>query len=132
LKEEVDKSLEAGCNGHQSKPVAKASLVKCIEEFTKNLDIIVDKDLEDLIPDYIGNREKEVVTLTDLFLKKEFPQIQAIGHKLRGSAGSYGFSELSDIGKELEEKAKVADSTSINHALNQYRLYLKRIKVSFQ
>lgn len=132
LKEEVDKSLEAGCNGHQSKPVAKASLVKCIEDFTKTLGIIVDKDLEDLIPDYLGNREKEVVTLTDLYHKKEFAQIQAIGHKLRGSAGSYGFSELSEIGKELEEKSKVADSTSINHALNQYRLYLKRIRVSFE
>lgn len=132
LKEEVDKSLEAGCNGHQSKPVAKASLVQCIEDFTKSIDIIVDKDLEDLIPDYLGNREKEVLTLTDLFYKKEFSQIQAIGHKLRGSAGSYGFSELSEIGKELEEKSKVADTTSINHALNQYRLYLKRIKVSFQ
>jgi two-component system sensor histidine kinase/response regulator len=132
LKEEVDKSLEAGCNGHQSKPVAKASLIKCIEEFTKNIEIIVDKDLEDLIPDYLSNREKELGTLTELFNKKEFPQIQAIGHKLRGSAGSYGFSALSDIGKELEEKSKVTDSTSINHALNQYRLYLKRIKVSFQ
>ena len=132
LKEEVDKSLEAGCNGHQSKPVAKASLIKAVEDITKAIDIVVDKDLEDLIPDYLSNRDKEVDYLRELFLKGEFPQIQAIGHKLRGSAGSYGFSELSEIGKELEEKSKVSDSASINYALNQYKLYLKRIKVSFQ
>ncbi len=132
LKEEVDKSLEAGCNGHQSKPVAKTSLIKAIEYITKAIDIVVDIDLEDLIPDYLGNREKEVDHLRELFHKGDFPQIQAIGHKLRGSAGSYGFSELSEIGKELEEKSKVSDSASINFALNQYKLYLKRIKVSFQ
>lgn len=132
LKEEVDKSLEAGCNGHQSKPVAKASLIKCIEEFTKDLNVIVDIDLEDLIPDYLANRGKELEKLIELFDKKDFTQIQAIGHKLRGSAGSYGFSDLSEIGKEFEEKSKVSDSTSIGHALNQYRLYLKRIKVTYQ
>lgn len=129
LKEEVDRSLEAGCNGHQSKPVSKASLVKCIEEYTKSIEVIIDKELEDLIPDYLGNRKKEIAALTELFLKKDLPQIQAIGHKLRGSAGSYGFSELSEIGKELEEKAKVSDSISVNHALNRYRLYLKRLIV---
>lgn len=132
LKEEVDKSLNAGCNGHQSKPVSKASLIKCVEEMTKPLNIVVDKDLEDLIPDYLTNRVNELTNLKILFAKSDFPQIQAIGHKLRGSAGSYGFSELSEIGKELEEKSKVSDLVSITHALSQYSLYLKRIKVTYQ
>lgn len=132
LKEEVDKSLHAGCNGHQSKPVAKADLIKCVQEFTKSIDILVDRDLEDLIPDYLENRKKEVETIFDYYSKENFAEIQAIAHKLRGSAGSYGFSALSEIGKDLEEKAKVKDGAGIIHAINQYRLYLKRIKISYQ
>lgn len=131
LKDEVDKSFEAGCNGHLSKPISKATLIKAIEEYTREFNVVADKDLEELIPDYLENRNKELVLLKEAFAQSNFPYIQSIGHKLRGSAGSYGFSDLSEIGKELEEKSKVMDGTSVRHALNQYQLYLKRVKVSF-
>lgn len=131
LKEEVDKSLEAGCNGHISKPISKAKLLSCVEEVSAELNIVIDKELEDLIPDYIANRKSEIEIFEDAFDKKDFPKIQALGHKLRGTAGSYGFDYLSEIGKEFEEKSKVSDAISIQHALNQYKLYMKRIKVSY-
>lgn len=131
LKDEVDKSFEAGCNGHLSKPISKATLIGAIEEYTREFNVVVDKDLEELIPDYLANRTKELVTLKEAFEHSNFSFIQTTGHKLRGSAGSYGFSDLSEIGKELEEKSKILDGTSVRHALNQYQLYLKRVKVSF-
>jgi PAS domain S-box-containing protein len=131
LKEEVDKSLKAGCNGHLSKPIAKAALIKSVEDSTHEILVVIEKDLEDLIPDYLAKRSSEVVELLSALENNNFPQIQATGHKLRGSAGSYGFNELSEIGKELEEKSKVCDATSITHALTQYQHYLKRVKVSF-
>lgn len=132
LKEEIDKSIQAGCNGHLSKPVSKTALIKALEAFTKNYTVTVDKDLEDLIPDYLAARTKELATLEAAFEENNFPLIQAIGHKLRGSAGSYGFQELSEVGKELEEKSKTSDAQSIKQALTQYQHYLKNVQVIYE
>jgi two-component system, sensor histidine kinase and response regulator len=132
LKEEIDKSYHSGCNGHLSKPVSKNNLIKCIRENTGTYNITIDKELEELIPEYLNNRAKEVLELVIAFQKEDYGLIQANGHRLRGSAGSYGFTELSEIGKELEDKAKAMDAATVNFAINQYQLYLKRLKVKYQ
>ena len=131
LKEEIDKSLAAGCNGHLSKPVSKNKLISTITEETMLIKIVIDKELEDLIPDYLKNRTKEIIELKNAFEQNDFALIQASGHKLRGSAGSYGFSGLSEIGKELEEKSKVKDTASVKNALIKYEHYLNRLEISY-
>jgi PAS domain S-box-containing protein len=131
LTEEVDKSFEAGCNGHLSKPISKASLIEAIKANSGTLEIVIDPDLEDLIPDYVANRRKEVLDLIAALERKDFNHIQAVGHKLRGSAGSYGFEALSEVGKVLEERGHVSDAVSVKRALNEYQQYLKRMKISY-
>lgn len=131
LKEEVDKSMEVGCNGHLSKPIAKKDLIEGIEAYTKEILVVIDKDLEDLIPDYLKKRASEVIELQEAFAQGDYVKLSAVGHKLRGSAGSYGFSELSNIGKEIEDRSKFSDAAAVGHALVQYQLYLNKVKVSY-
>lgn len=132
LKEEIDKSLDAGCDGHLSKPIAKAKLVRVIQEITADIHVTVDKELEELIPEYLNKRKSELLELKKHFEQHNYSSIQAIGHKLRGSAGSYGFSELSEVGKEFEEKARIMDSTSVKNALMRYEHYLNKVRIRFE
>lgn len=131
LKEEVDKSHEAGCNGHLSKPISKSALLKAINDYTSDMEVRVDTDLADLIPDYLSSRESELKKLNEAILKDDFALIQSLGHKLRGSAGSFGFDQLSEVGKELEENGKVQNRGNIEKALNDYQHYLKKVKVIY-
>lgn len=64
--------------------------------------------------------------------KPDLALIQSLGHKLRGSAGSYGFTELTEIGTELEDYAKVSNKILIEKAIGNYQLYLKRLKISYR
>ena len=131
LKEEVDKSFEAGCNGHLSKPISKSALLKAVHDFTADIEVTVEKDLADLIPDYLASRATEIGKLKDAFARDDFALIQSLGHKLRGSAGSYGFDQLSEVGKELEENGKVQNKMNIEKALGQYQHYLKKVKITY-
>lgn len=130
LKEEVEKSLEVGCNHHLAKPVSKDNLIKTITSFTSPVVIKIDEDLIDLIPDYISKRHGEVHLLKEALEKSEFDKIRELAHKLRGSAGSYGFDQLSEIGQVIEENCKDENFVVIRQAIGQYELYLKRLKIT--
>lgn len=130
LKEEVDRSLEAGCQGHLNKPISKAALIKAIQDFTENITVNVDRELEDLIPDYLASREKELQELKTLITENNFKKLAAIGHKLKGSAGSYGFAELSEIGGVIEDNGISETRDPIAKAITRYENYLKKVKVN--
>ena len=131
LKEEMSKSFAAGCDEHVTKPVSKAGLLASIEKFTKNYTFKIDPDLKELIPDYIEKRRGELSELKTLLENLDYPSIQKIGHKLRGSAGSYGFPILSETGKEIEEGAHDQDFERVQKALSLYEIVMSRIKVKY-
>ncbi len=131
LKEEMEKSLQAGCDDHVTKPIAKATLLETVDRYTKAYSFKVDPDLKELIPDYIEKRRIELRECKSLSEKSDFPSLQKLGHKLRGSAGSYGFPVLSEVGKELEEGSRDSDDHRIRKALALYETVMARIKVRY-
>jgi HPt (histidine-containing phosphotransfer) domain-containing protein len=86
--------------------------------------------LLDLIPKYLENRRKEILSLKEAIKSKDFPTIQSIGHKLKGNAGSYGFLKLTLVGAELERVGKSGDIESAQSHLQSYIDYLDHLKIS--
>lgn len=109
LKDEIDESYEAGCNLHLTKPISRITLITAIQRYTEEYMILGDKDLEELIPEYLEKRNKEIPGLKQALERADYSLIQATAHNLRETASSYGFSELSEMGKVLEEKAQALD-----------------------
>lgn len=131
LREEMEKSLNAGCDEHVTKPVAKTTLLNSIEHFTKVYSFTVDPDLRELVPDYLEKRRAEVREFRKLVDAGDLVQVQKLGHKLRGSAGSYGFPVLSEVGKELEEGSRDGDLPRIKRAVALYETVMSRIRVRY-
>lgn len=131
LKEEMEKSLVAGCDDHVTKPVAKATLLETIDKFTREYSFTIDPDLKELIPDYLEKRRAEVREFRKLLEENDFTTLQKSGHKLRGSAGSYGFPVLSEVGKELEEGSRDKDYQRAKKALSLYETVMARIRVRY-
>jgi len=63
--------------------------------------VTIDSDLEDLIPGFLSNRRKELVSLKQANTEGKAETIRSIGHSLKGVGGGYGFDVLSEIGAEL-------------------------------
>jgi len=94
--------------------------------------VVVDKDLEDLIPVFMGNRHKELETLRAALAAADFEQLRQLGHRMRGVGNSYGFERISVFGKQVEDGARSGDRAGIEATIAEYREYLARVQVCYE
>ncbi|MDO9182916.1 MAG: Hpt domain-containing protein [Bacteriovorax sp.] len=55
-------------------------------------------------------------------------KIQKIGHKIKGSAGLYGFSKLSDIAFRIETTARNGDVNTLPNVVDEFQTFLNEVK----
>ena len=95
-------------------------------------EVKVAKDLEDLIPVFLGNRKKELESLRAALEAADFEQLRQLGHRMRGVGNSYGFERVSSLGKEIEEAARSRDSASLQARIAAYGEYLSKLKIAYE
>ena len=98
----------------------------------KKIIIQVDSDLEDLIPGFLENRQRDITTIFDALGRKDYDAIAKAGHTMKGVGGGYGFDAITDIGRSIEQAAKQKDPVKIKQCLNQLSNYLQRIEIIFE
>lgn len=98
----------------------------------QSITVTVAKDLEDLIPTFFANRTKELETLRAALGSGDFEQLRQLGHRMKGVGNSYGFEQVSVIGKQIEDAAKASDRAVIEARLAEYADYLGRVKVVYE
>jgi HPt (histidine-containing phosphotransfer) domain-containing protein len=91
----------------------------------------VDEDLEDLIPEFLENREKDIETITHALKQGDYETIRVLGHSMKGSGGGFGFDPITEMGGAIETAAKAGDSTTIQTKLDELEMYLKSVEIVF-
>ena len=94
--------------------------------------VIVDVDLEDLIPGFLENRKKELTTLRAALGEANYQSIQSIGHSMKGVGGGYGFDGITELGRDLESAAKNQDRDGLAALVEKYADYLDRVEVKYE
>src|SRR6266853_6467849 len=94
--------------------------------------VIVQKDLEDLIPVFMSNRRKEIESLRGALAAADFEQLRQLGHRMRGVGNSYGFERVSLLGERVEDSARNRDHAAIENCIAEYRDYLARVQISYE
>ena len=92
----------------------------------------VDKGLEDLIPTYLENRKKELDVLRQAVKAADFEQMRQIGHRMRGVGVSYGFDDVTSLGKLIEEGAKAGDKAALEQHVAAYGEYLANLHITYE
>jgi HPt (histidine-containing phosphotransfer) domain-containing protein len=98
----------------------------------KSFTVVVDKELEDLIPVFMKNRHKEVDTLKAALAAADFEQLRQLGHRMKGVGNSYGFERVSTIGRQVEDGARSGDRAALAARIAEYADYLAKIQVVFE
>jgi len=64
-------------------------------------DLVTDEILElrSLYFDYLGG---EIATFRSLLARRALEEIRELGHRLKGSGGSYGFHDVSKLGETIQ------------------------------
>ena len=94
--------------------------------------VVVEKNLEDLVPVFMNNRRKEIEALRAALNALDFEQLRQLGHRMKGVGNSYGFSKVSELGKSIEDGARSQDRAALDAMIVDYADYLERVKVVYE
>ncbi len=91
----------------------------------------VDSDIEDLIPGFLENRQEDVKSIYDALEKEDYETIRILGHSMKGAGGGYGFDEITDIGRSIEESAEDKNQEEVKKWVINLSNYLDRIEIVY-
>ena len=91
----------------------------------------IDVALQDLIPQFLANRRRDIETLQQALAESNFTVAQTLGHRLKGDGGGYGFEGISEIGSLLEAAAARQDHAGIERQVVKLADYLTRLDITF-
>ncbi len=94
--------------------------------------IVTDADLEDIVPIFLANRQKDIVAIQAALATGEYETIRILGHGMKGVGSSYGFDLVTELGIQFENGAREQDEKAISRALVQLEDYLKRVEVRYE
>ena len=98
-------------------------------EDNQKIIVHIDEDIEELIPGYLENRREDIQTLQAALKENLFKQINVKGHRMKGSGGGYGFTGISQIGKEMELAAEQEDKEKVDSLIKEMQDYLDRLEI---
>jgi len=132
--EEKERSLDAGCDAHLTKPIRKQALLEAIGRWGAPSDarqpivVSVDEDLRDLVDDFVENRRRDVGRLREAIEAADFEEVRRLGHNMKGTGINYGFQGVTDLGKELEDAGRERDAGRARAAMDALADYLERVQ----
>ncbi|WP_186645444.1 Hpt domain-containing protein [Fluviispira vulneris] len=98
----------------------------------KKHSLVLDKDFEEIIPEFLIKRKSDIVMIRKALEDGDFSLIESLGHKLKGTCGSYGFMELSELGKKIEESAKIKKEANILKSIEKIENYIANVEIKFE
>jgi CheY-like chemotaxis protein len=132
LTQDVGRATEAGCDAHLAMPISQTKFLAALRQWQTPLalpepalDIQIPEGMEELARGYLAKRERELPVLQGLLDRSEFDDMRRIGHNLKGTGTSYGFPELTRIGKAIEEASKGTDLIALSRHLAELSNYTR-------
>ena len=143
MKRDLDEFVAAGCTAHVTKPIRQEALLLAIKEHspgpppsskpesrrTGSILLRANPRFADLVPAFLGNLRRDVVTMRDALDRGDFETVQSLGHNMKGAGGSWGFQAISDIGAALEEAAKNRDAEASRRWVGELSSCLDRVEI---
>lgn len=140
--EESRACLDAGCTTCLTKPISREALLSSIGQYTQqikrssrkrqDIDVRVDKGLQELVPGYLTNRRTDVNNLRKAAEDNDYETIRILGHTMKGSGGGYGFDAVTEIGGQLEKAAMDHDHEECRKMITKLSEYLDFVRVTYE
>lgn len=118
-----EKCLKSGCNAYIAKPFKAEELMSeianCIRNKNRKPPGEVEKKLiAELIPDFLDSLYESIQELDIAVKNNDLAEVKNISHDIKGSAGLYGFHEISRTAAKIEQAAGKNESQAINNSFS--------------
>ena len=94
--------------------------------------VFVDPELEPIMGRYLEIRREELAEVLVAIHAEDAEMTRLLGHRLKGSGGSYGMDGLTVLGKNIEEAAKVDDFSTALVMAGLVREYLDSVEIIYR
>ena len=91
--------------------------------------IITDPDIKELVPGYLKNREAEIPELEAALASNALDVIRSTFHKVKGTAGGYGFPVMEELARQVESAALEKNLSQVQKCFEEYLAYLRNLQV---
>ena len=99
---------------------------------TDRITVRIDRDLEDIVPAFLANRQKDLQTIRSALAEHDFDAIRVLGHRMKGDGGGYGFDRITEIGGVMELAASRRDYPAIEQHTAELEDFLTRVTVIYK
>ena len=159
LEENMQKSLDAGCDDHLTKPIKKKVLLAAIQKLIsvqglvdtaseevpvvhaeevaspvpagKNV-VTVIPDFQEIVPSFLNGIRQDIITMTGALRDANYKKIAELGHRIKGAGGGYGFHHISELARSLEKHAGEGNAEEIKRQLTEFSGYLDTLHVVYK
>ncbi len=121
-----DKCMACGCSSYLAKPFKSDALVREIRTYlnnqfikNKNADFLSRQLIADLLPEFVEMLEEMLNDLKDAIDTKNQEGIRSISHGLKGTAGMYGFMQISELAAYIEKASADNNYSRMSSLFNQ-------------
>lgn len=125
-----EKCLACGCTSYIAKPFKAEELVQELNKHLNsnfvqkgNSDTMSQQFILELLPEFINLLSEMIENLNQSIAQHNFELIKSISHDIKGTAGMYGFTEISEIAASIEKAASTSSYQEIVE-LNEHLNYL--------
>ncbi len=94
--------------------------------------IRIDADIADLVPGFLQHRREDCEKIRGFLEQMDFAKIHILGHNLKGSGTGYGFQEITDRGRVIEEAAIRGDSPAVLQEVAKLELFLRDVRYEIE
>ncbi len=94
--------------------------------------LIIDKDLEELVPDYVSSIISDLKSILHLIGEGDFETVRTLAHRMKGSGGGYGIQQITDKGLIMENAAIEKKSQLIEQTAESLIEYLQTIEIKYE
>lgn len=114
---------------NREKTADEKGVTAACPELPKTEAFDIEESIQDLIPEYLENRRKDLEKMAKALKESDLAAIELIAHRIKGSGECYGFKMISELGQEIERSAQEQNPGNINSLLKEFESYLEAIRL---
>jgi signal transduction histidine kinase/FixJ family two-component response regulator len=134
----LERALIEGCDDVLSKPVSVDRLRETLAPFAggaaaaapsgEAIAVNIDWRVRNLAARFLASCGRDLARLRAALEGGDLNAARAIGHTLHGTGGSYGFEEITRLGREIEQGSIRGDAAVVTTLAAQLEDYLERVR----
>ncbi|QJT07901.1 response regulator [Oceanidesulfovibrio marinus] len=137
LASERTRCLEAGCDEFVPKPVRRAELLAAIASIAPDgagagdsaCDVVVPDEVADLIPMYLESLHADIAAMHEALASDDLDAVRRLGHSQKGSAPSYGFDHVAELGADIQKAAESGDRDATAALVAELDNYVRNARI---